>query len=84
MKFYSQYPYFTSKGDQPDTQPGDKPFCNEKRDAGTRGWRIVIHEKDTVPNFVKRSNIVPGMSTSIALSGEHTSRLPHPYGDCAD
>ena len=70
-------------GDQPDST-GDKAFYNENRNVGTRGWRIVIHEKDTIPYFVKRSNIVPGMSTSIALSSKHTSRLPNPYGDCVN
>ncbi len=64
--------------------PGDKIFSLDSRQLGTRGWKLVIHEKDTVPPFDRTFDIVPGISTSLALSSTKMVRLTKPYFDCVE
>ncbi len=43
----------------------------------------MVHEQNTLPAlFDKGIDILPGMSTSVALSSTLIKRLPHPYTDC--
>ena len=44
---------------------------------------MVVHEQNTLPAvFGEGFDILPGMSTSVALSSTQISRLPSPYTDC--
>ncbi len=44
---------------------------------------MVVHEQKTLPAvFESGFDILPGMSTSIAVLSTQVSRLPHPYTDC--
>ena len=61
----------------------DKVFPSDSRVAGTRGWRVVIHERDTAPGFDESFDILPGTSMSMALTTTQISRLPYPHGNCA-
>ena len=65
------------------TPPVDKAYTKFSSVVGARGWRITIHERDTLPALFERGfDIEPGISTSISLTSPEISRLPHPYTDC--
>ncbi len=71
-----------SSGDQRDVVLSDSHYSENKRDIGTRGWRLVVHEKDTAPLLERKVDIMPGTSTSIGVSSLKMSRLQEPYTPC--
>ncbi len=75
---------FIFSGDQEiQDPPVDKAYTKFSSVVGVRGWRIAIHERDTLPALFERGfDIEPGISTSISLTSTEISRLPHPYTDC--
>ena len=63
--------YLLFTGDQEDT--GDKPFTMNSPVLGSRGWRMAVHEPNTLPAmFDEGFDILPGMSTSISLTSTET------------
>ena len=62
----------------------DKPFGLDSREVGTRGWKLMVHERNTVPSTGESTDIMPAISTSIALKTTQISRLSHPYGNCVE
>ena len=74
---------FTILGDQGDTS--DKTFTAYSSILGSRGWRITVHEQHTLPVvFGEGFDILPGRSTSVALSSTQISQLSAPYTGCVD
>ena len=67
-------------GDQ--EEKGDQIFARRSKTLGARGWTILVHERNTVPELEKSIDIMPGYATSIALLSKHIPRLPHPYTNC--
>ncbi len=56
-------------GDQPDSV--DKAFTMNSPVLGSRGWRMAVHEPNTLPAiFDEGFDILPGISTSISLSSK--------------
>ena len=54
-------------GDQQDSL--DKAYTTNSPVLGSRGWRMAVHEPNTLPAmFDEGFDILPGMSTSISLS----------------
>ena len=68
------------EGDQEET--GDQIFTKRSRTLGARGWTLVVHERNTVPEIEKGIDIMPGYATSIALLSKQILQLPHPYTKC--
>lgn len=61
----------------------DKAFTPHSAVLGSRGWRVVVHEKNTLPEVTDRGyDIIAGLSTSFRLKQSHVSRLPSPYTNC--
>ncbi len=72
----------TIAGDQRDVILSDSFHPKDHRDHSTRGWRLVVHEKDTAPILKRKIDIMPSTSTSIAISSVQTKKLQKPYTSC--
>ncbi|CAD5124750.1 DgyrCDS13017 [Dimorphilus gyrociliatus] len=47
------------------------------------GFRILLHEKDTVPEIYQRGiKLAPGMETVVSATLKESKYLPKPYGNC--
>ena len=69
-------------GEQTGRGNRDKPLCLHCRKAGSRGWKLMIHERNTVPGTGENVDIMPAIFTSVALKTTQILRLSHPYGNC--
>ena len=60
---------FLLLGDQQNTI--DKTYTKGSTILGSRGWRLTIHEQNTLPAmFDSGFDILPGVSNSISFSGK--------------